>query len=129
MARSATNVRTGRPKISRQPEISADTAMASASLPFLFLAVEVDGEAYCDARLHLIESEEEMRELSVSSKLNAEPAFLEHLHDIGWRASDHRLEAHFDDLGVRTTWRPAFVLEESLKPAHLAEDFERSHLE
>jgi hypothetical protein len=57
--------------------------MASASLPFLFLAVQVDGEAYCDARLHLIESEEEM----------------------------------------------PFVLEESLKPAHLAEDFERSHLE
>ena len=30
-------------------------------------------------------------------------------------------------LGARTTWKPAFVLEESLKPGHLAEDAERSY--
>ena len=205
---SATNVRTGRPKVFRQPEISVDATMASACLPFLFQAVEIDGEAYWDGgymgnppifplidetdardivivqinpfsrseiprtayeinnrlneitfnaslkkelraaaflseiihhekldrqayrdgRLHLIQSEEEMRKLSVSSKLNAEWKFLRHLHDIGWRTADQWLEAHFDDLGVRTSWHPAFVYEESLKPAHLPEDVkERKH--
>jgi len=202
---SATNVRTGRPKVFRQPEISADTTMASACLPFLFQAVEIDGEAYWDGgymgnppifplidetdardivfvqinpftrskiprtayeinnrlneitfnaslmkelraaaflseiihhekldrqayrdgRLHLIQSEHEMRKLSVSSKLNAEWAFLQHLHDIGWRTAEHWLAEHFEDLGVRSSWRPTFVFEESLKPAHLAEDVKR----
>ena len=206
---SATNVRTGRPKIFRQPEISADAAMASACLPFLFRAVEIDGEAYWDGgfmgnpplfplidetdardimiiqinpftrpelprtayeienrlneitfnaslmkelraaaflweiihhekldreayrdiRLHLVQAEEEMRKLSVSSKLNAERAFLQHLHDIGWNTTEQWLDRHFDDLGVRTTWKPGFVLEESLKPAHLADDAERSYAE
>lgn len=44
----ATNVRTGRPKIFRQPNISVDAVMASACLPKLFKAVEIDGEAYWD---------------------------------------------------------------------------------
>jgi NTE family protein len=202
---SATNVRTGRPKVFRQPEISVDATMASACLPFMFKAVEIDGEAYWDGgymgnppifplidetdardivlvqinpfsragiprttyeinnrlneitfnasllkelraaaflseiihhekldrqayrdgRLHLIQSEEEMRKLSVSSKLNAEKAFLQHLHDIGWRAAETWLAAHFDDLGLRSTWNPAFVFEESLKPAHLPEGTNR----
>ena len=41
---------------------------------------KLDREAYRDARLHLIQAEEEMRQLSVSSKLNAEATFLRHLH-------------------------------------------------
>lgn len=45
---TATNVRSGRPKIFRQPELSVDAVMASAALPFMFQAVEVDGEAYWD---------------------------------------------------------------------------------
>lgn len=45
---TATNVRSGRSKIFRQPEITADTLMASAALPFMFQAVEIDGEAYWD---------------------------------------------------------------------------------
>ncbi len=45
---TATNVRTGRPKIFRQPDISVDALMASACLPTMFKAVEIDGEAYWD---------------------------------------------------------------------------------
>ena len=45
---TATNVRTGLPKIFRQSEITVDAVMASAALPFMFKAVEVDGEAYWD---------------------------------------------------------------------------------
>jgi NTE family protein len=204
---SATNVRTGQAKVFRQPEISVDTVMASACLPFLFPAVEIDGEAYWDggymgnpplfplideteardiviiqinpftrneiprsayeienrlneitfnaslvkelraaaflweiihhekldraayrdARLHLIQAEAEMRELSVSSKLNAEWAFLRHLHEIGYETAARWLEENLESIGVRTTWRPAFVLSESLKPAHLPEDAEWSY--
>ncbi len=201
----ATNVRTGRPKVFRQPEISVDTVLASACLPFLSHAVEIDGEAYWDggymgnpplfplvdetdardliliqinplerpdipktayeidnrlneitfnasllkelrslyflseiiheegldrqayrdARLHLIAAEEEMLKLSVSSKLNAEWSFLEFLCQIGRETADAWLQSHLKDVGVRTTFRPDFVLEESLKPAHLHEGTKR----
>jgi NTE family protein len=45
---SATNVRTGKAKVFRREELSVDTVMASACLPQLFRAVEIDGEAYWD---------------------------------------------------------------------------------
>lgn len=45
---SATNVRTGKVKVFETGEITADSVMASACLPFLFQAVEIDGEAYWD---------------------------------------------------------------------------------
>jgi NTE family protein len=45
---SATNVRTGKVKVFAGKEISADAVMASACLPSMFHAVEIDGEAYWD---------------------------------------------------------------------------------
>ncbi|HEY0846627.1 MAG TPA: patatin-like phospholipase family protein [Noviherbaspirillum sp.] len=45
---SATNVRTGKARIFRRHELDADRVMASACLPQLFQAVEIDGEAYWD---------------------------------------------------------------------------------
>jgi NTE family protein len=45
---TATNVRTGRGRTFTQPQLSVDTVMASACLPLLFQAVEIDGEAYWD---------------------------------------------------------------------------------
>ena len=45
---SATNVRTGKVKIFAGEEISASAVMASACLPSMFHAVEIDGEAYWD---------------------------------------------------------------------------------
>jgi NTE family protein len=45
---SATNVRTGKVKIFAGKEISVDAVMASACLPTMFHAVEIDGEAYWD---------------------------------------------------------------------------------
>jgi NTE family protein len=45
---TATNVRTGRGRIFRNPEITGDVLLASACLPTLFRAVEIDGEAYWD---------------------------------------------------------------------------------
>jgi NTE family protein len=45
---SATNVRSGKVRIFGNREISADALLASACLPQLFKAVEIDGEAYWD---------------------------------------------------------------------------------
>ena len=45
---SATNVRTGKVKVFSGKEISVPAVMASACLPTMFQAVEVDGEAYWD---------------------------------------------------------------------------------
>ncbi|MFG1293537.1 patatin-like phospholipase family protein [Xanthobacter versatilis] len=45
---TATNVRTGRPRVFRNAEITPEVLMASACLPTLFQAVEIDGEPYWD---------------------------------------------------------------------------------
>jgi NTE family protein len=180
---AATNVRTGQARVFRNRDLTADVVMASACLPFVYQAVEIDGEAYWDGgymgnpvlfplvdetdardlvivqinpinrpeiptrardilnrlneitfnaslirelrslalmkglvdeeglnrvrytemRLHRIEAEEEMQSLSVSSKLNAEWAFLQHLHDVGWRTADRWLEGNYDRIGQEST--------------------------
>ena len=202
---TATNVRTGRPKIFRQPHIRLDSVMASACLPFLFKAVEIDGEAYwdggyignpalfplvdeCDAgdivliqinpfyrpdipqsardiqnrlneitfntsllkelrsiaflweiihyedlererfrdvHIHAIHDAKTMLGLGVSSKLNAEWAFLTHLRDRGREAAGDWLARHFEDVGTRNTLDLSWIFEESLRPAHLPEGAER----
>jgi NTE family protein len=180
---AATNVRTGKLKIFRREEMTADMVMASACLPFVFQAVEIDGEAYwdggymgnptlfplvedCQARdlvivqinpihreevprraseifnrineisfnaslikeirsisllkqlikvgnledqkfkdalFHRISADEELKPLSVSSKLNTEWAFLEHLHDVGYRTTETWLEQNYKHIGKRST--------------------------
>jgi NTE family protein len=45
---TATNVRTGRPRVFRNAEMSPDVLLASACLPAMFQAVEIDGEPYWD---------------------------------------------------------------------------------
>jgi NTE family protein len=45
---TATNVRTGRGRIFRNAQITADVLLASACLPTMFQAIEIDGEPYWD---------------------------------------------------------------------------------
>jgi len=45
---SATNVRSGKVRIFKTDEVTPDAVLASACLPFIFQAVEIDGEAYWD---------------------------------------------------------------------------------
>ncbi len=45
---SATHVKTGKVRVFDTPNLSLDVAMASACLPFLFKAIEIDGEDYWD---------------------------------------------------------------------------------
>ena len=180
---AATNVRTGKQKIFRRPEMTADMVLASACLPFIYKAVEIDGEAYwdggymgnpalfplveeCGARdlvivqinpivreevphkaadilnrineitfnaslikeiraiallkklieaenlederykdalFHRISADAELKSLSVSSKLNAEWAFLQHLHDVGYRTASAWLDEHYKAIGQQST--------------------------
>jgi NTE family protein len=43
-----TNVRTGRPRVFKIDEVSADVLLASACLPYVFQAVEINGDHYWD---------------------------------------------------------------------------------
>ncbi len=45
---TCTNVRTGQGRIFENAEVTSDVLLASACLPFLFQAVEIDGKAYWD---------------------------------------------------------------------------------
>jgi NTE family protein len=179
----ASNVLSGKIRVFDTKDVSIDAVMASACLPFMFQAVEIDGEHYWDGgymgnpalfpliyncgsddivivqinpmkrpepprtaneilnrineisfnatlnrevraiafvrkliddenldpkkyrrvNLHMIESEDCMSVLGVSSKLNAEWDFLMHLKEIGRDAAAAWLEAHFDQIGVETT--------------------------
>src|SRR5262245_7261973 len=45
---TATNVRTGRGRVFRNGEITPDVLLASACLPTLFQAIEIDGESFWD---------------------------------------------------------------------------------
>ena len=45
---TATSVRTGRGRVFRNQEITAEVLLASACLPSMFQAIEIDGEAYWD---------------------------------------------------------------------------------
>ena len=44
----ATNIKTNRPRIFSNEEMSVDAVLASACLPYLFQAIEIDGEFYWD---------------------------------------------------------------------------------
>jgi NTE family protein len=187
---TATNVRTGRPRVFRNADMSPDALLASACLPTIYKAVEIEGEAYWDGgysgnptisplvrecsahdtilvqinpveragtprtaqeiqnrlneiafnspllkelrmiallrqvadpghsegalwaamRMHRIASDL-MVELGVSSKLNAEWAFLQMLRDEGRRCAGEFMESHGDDLGRRATYDLDYLLE------------------
>jgi NTE family protein len=190
---TATNVRTGRPRIFAQGEVTVDSVMASACLPQMYPAVEIDGEAYWDggftgnpalyplvlcgrtpdivvvqinpivrhdlprsARdiinrvneisfnsslikelraialveraagakgldlggrtfLHLIHADEEVQDLTASSKLNAEWPYLRLLFERGRSWADAWLGANFERIGVEST----LDLEELYADAHI----------
>ncbi|MEO1090533.1 MAG: patatin-like phospholipase family protein [Pseudomonadota bacterium] len=195
---TATNVRSGRPHIFTQPDLSVETVMASACLPFVFQAVEIDGEPYWDGgyvgnpalyplvddprsrdlvvvqinplhryelpttgrailnrlneitfnaslikelraiellrqlieaenlelerfrdmHVHLIHAHEDLQDLDASSKLNAEWSYLLYLKQRGRTWAERFLDAHFDDLGERSTFDVNRDAADSFRPVH-----------
>lgn len=185
---ATTQVSTGTLKLFRNKQLTLDVLLASACLPLLHRAVEIDGEAYwdggltanpplfpllhkCSARdimvvvlhphprtrvpitaddiwhrltemgfsstfftelqglmlaqrearrswysfgrlerrlrhlnMHVVESQELMSQLSMHSKMNAHPAFINGLHDEGRMRAEAWLEQNFRQLGVRSSF-------------------------
>jgi NTE family protein len=193
---AATNVRTGMGRIFTRSELDVQKVLASACLPTVFAAVEVEGEHYWDGsyvanpplaplldrpahdlivvqnnpvararlprsmadisnraneiafnisfvreisalrqgnaipdetrsagmaqgapRLHLISGTALLGEYDISSKFNAELAFLHHLHDRGVQAAETWLREHGSSVGVRSTMdpTPVFFADEALR--------------
>jgi NTE family protein len=68
---TATNVRTGQARVFTQPHLSIETIMASACLPSVYQAVQIDGEAYWDGgyignpALHPLVDETDCRDMLI----------------------------------------------------------------
>lgn len=58
---------------------------------------------YRDIRMHRIDADEAFKDLSASSKVNAEWAFLAYLRDLGRSAASDWLEENYDAVGSRAT--------------------------
>jgi NTE family protein len=56
-----------------------------------------------DIRMHRIDADGAFKDLSASSKINAEWAFLEYLRDLGRTAAEDWLEENFDKVGKQST--------------------------
>ena len=59
----------------------------------------LDPERYRKMLIHIIADEMGFQNLNASSKMNTEWEFLEHLHNLGYRAAEEWLEANFGRLG------------------------------
>jgi NTE family protein len=181
---SATNVRTGQLRVFETKELTADVVMASACLPQIFQAVEIDGvpywdggyggnpaifpffyaddtedvllvqinpvireetprtameiqnrvdeitfnagllrefraiafvkeliaegrvsrDEYRDIRMHRIDADEALKDLTASSKVNAEWAFLEYLRDLGRSAAEDWLDENLSAVGEKASF-------------------------
>jgi len=206
---SATNVETGQIRVFHPHDITIDAVMASACLPLLFRAVEINGTPYWDGgyggnpaifpffgandvedvllvqinpvirqgvprtaneiqnrideitfnagllrefraiafvkeliadgriprgefrdiRMHRIDADGPLKDLSASSKVNAEWAFLEYLRDLGRNAAGDWLEENLDKVGHEPTldlWAdmaPRVPAEPGRRPGKRVRDF------
>ena len=66
-------------------------------------AGRLEGTGYRRVLVHIIGDEDFLRALGASSKLNAEEAFIEKLFKAGEAAAARWLDAHFDDIGERSS--------------------------
>jgi NTE family protein len=63
----------------------------------------LDPHRYRRNRVHRIDATEALSRYTASSKLNTGWRFFQELHDAGRAAARDWLDAHFDDIGVRST--------------------------
>jgi len=89
-------------------EISFNSSLMREMRAISFVTSLIDSGAICANQLkrvliHSIAADDVMRELGVSSKLNADWGFLLHLHEAGRNHADQWIDACFDRLGVAST--------------------------
>ena len=95
----------------RRNEIAFNSALMHEmrAIAFVQRLLDEDGlspqvaERYRNMRIHMIGDEEQMKALGVTSKYNAELAFLYTLRDMGRETAERWLGEHFDSLGVRSS--------------------------
>ena len=106
-------IREGAPRSAREIQNRIDEITFNAAMLREFRAIafvndlidsgRIDREHYRQIRMHRIDADDAFRDLSASSKVNAEWAFLEYLRDLGRTAAEDWLAENFDDVGVRAS--------------------------
>lgn len=92
----------------RIDEITFNSALlrefrAIAFIKELIASGRIPAEEYRDIRMHRIDADEAFRDLSASSKVNAEWAFLEYLRDLGRNAAEDWLADELRSVGKKAT--------------------------
>lgn len=132
-------VREGVPKTVNEIQNRVDEITFNAGLLREFRAIafvkelirngQIGHDDYRDIRMHRIDADEAFKDLSASSKVNAEWAFLEYLRDLGRSAADDWLEEHFDKVGKEPTLDlsdmlvPGMAPKPSTAPGHRVREF------
>ena len=98
--------RSAREIISRIDEISFNSTflLELGAIAFIERLLK-SGAAHEELRMpfvHRIDSDS-LGEIGASSKMNNDPAFLKHLHEIGWSSADRWLAENCGALGNRST--------------------------
>ncbi|MGB7430839.1 MAG: patatin-like phospholipase family protein [Ahrensia sp.] len=76
----------------------------------------LEGTEYSSIRMHRIDADSAVQNLSASSKLNTELDFLCYMRDLGRAAALDFLDAHFDAIGVEATLDLSHELDPSILP-------------
>ncbi|MET0941134.1 MAG: patatin-like phospholipase family protein [Mesorhizobium sp.] len=123
-------VREGAPKTANEIQNRIDEITFNAALLREFRSIAVVKELisagriphgeYRDIRMHRIDADEAFRDLSASSKINAEWAFLEYLRDLGRSAAGDWLELNYDNVGIEPTLDLSDMLVPGMTPKRTA---------
>ena len=95
--------------IDRLGELTCNTSMiaelrAIAFVQRLLKEEKLERSRYRkDLKLHMVADDDGLAPYNPSSKSNSDAAFVQHLHDLGHAAADRWLQAHRQDVGVRSS--------------------------
>ena len=106
-------IREGAPRSAREIQNRIDEITFNAAMLREFRAIafvneliesgRIDREHYRNIRMHRIDADEALKDLSASSKVNAEWAFLEYLRDLGRSAAEDWLAENYEAVGRNAT--------------------------
>lgn len=99
---------TARDILNRINEISFNSSLMREMRAIAFVTKMIDDGTIDEGKMkrmliHAVEGQDFMRELGVSSKMNADWEFLTHLRDVGRERAEQWLEANFDALNKQGT--------------------------
>ncbi len=113
--------------MNRVNEISFNSALIKElrAIHLLHQLIDAEGletERYRDVRLHIIHAADEVQHLEASSKLNAEWEYLTYLFERGRGWAGAWLDAHYQDIGARSTIDLDDLFADTFKPVDAIED-------